>query len=244
LPVIKSSQITLPPPPPPSLFDVDFIANGQILEGSGLAESIVTTDSQNYLFNTEGQFETTAENVTVFMLPTNWSVLAPAIQSNSQVKLKIKLVEGLVNVKFLLRHNAANSSFYIQIFGASTPSLWYLTWLQPSVNGNGTGNPYFSFVNISNSLLSLVPDLYDKEHEWRFEHKLLYGDPSGYVETEVYCDDVLIHTQKFNYANTGAAQRLIGFNQDTGVNSAFSIRIGEIGTKLTSISVDEKPNTP
>jgi hypothetical protein len=35
-----------PPPPPPSLFDVDFIANGQILEGSGLAESTVTTNSQ------------------------------------------------------------------------------------------------------------------------------------------------------------------------------------------------------
>jgi len=72
----------------------------------------------------------------------------------------------------------------------------------------------------------------------------LYDDPAGYVETEVYCDDVIIHTHKFNYANTGAAQRLIGFNQDTGVNSAFSIRIGDIGTKLTSISIDEKPIAP
>jgi hypothetical protein len=218
---------------------VDFITNGQILEGSGLAESTVTTDSQNYLFNAEGQFETTAEYLHVFMLPTNWSALVPAIQSTSQVKLNIKLVDGPVNVKFLLRHGAPNSGFYIQIFGASTPSLWYLTWLQPGVNGNGNGNPYFSFVNIQNSLLSLVPDLYDKEHEWRFEHKLLYDDPDGYVEIEVYCDDVIIHTQKFNYANTGAEQRLIGFNQDTG--SAYNLRLGDIGTKLTSISIDEKP---
>jgi hypothetical protein len=175
------------------------------------------------------------------MLPTNWSALAPAIQSNSQVKLKITLITGPVNVKFLLRHGAANSGFYIQFFGASTPSLWYLTWLQPSVNGNGTGTPYFFFVNIANNLLSLVPDLYDKEHEWRFEHKLLYDDPDGYVEAEVYCDDVLIHTEKFNYANTGAEHRLIGFNFDASGNGPFTIKIGDIGTKLTSISIDEKP---
>jgi hypothetical protein len=239
--IMNEKPLTLtPPPPPPSLFDVDFIANGQILEGSGLAESTVTTDSQNYLFNAEGQFETTAEYLYVHMLPTNWSALIPAIQSSSQVKLNITLPDGPDSVKFRLKHNGSNSGFYIQIFGDSTsPSLWYLARLQKGVNGNGTGAPYFFFVDLDDSLLSLVPDLYDKEHEWRFEHKLLYDDPDGYVEAEVYCDDVLIHTEKFNYANTGAEQRLIGFNQDT--SGPFSLWLGDIGTKLTSISIDEKP---
>ena len=119
----------------------------------------------------------------------------------------------------------------------------YLGWILKGVNGNGTSNnQYFFFVDIRNNLLSLVPDLYDKEHEWRFEHKLLYDNPDGYVEAEIYCDDVLIHTEKFNYANTGAEQRLIGFNFDGGnANAPFSLRFGDIGTKLTSISIDEKP---
>ena len=67
----------------------------------------------------------------------------------------------------------------------------------------------------------------------------MYDDPDGYVEIEVYCDDVIIHTQKFNYANTGAEQRLIGFNQDA--SSTYNLRLGDIGIKLTSISIDEKP---
>jgi hypothetical protein len=233
---------TPPTPPPPSLFDVDFIANGQILEGSGLAESVVTVQSQNYLFNAEGQFETTAEYLHVFMLPTNWSALVPAIQSSSQVKLKITLPDGPISSKFILQHNATYSGFKVTIGGDSTSSrLTYLSWIRKSVNGNGTSNnQYFHNVDIIN-ILSLVPDLYDKEHEWRFEHKLLYDDPDGYVEAEIYCDDVLIHTEKFNYANTGAEQRLIGFNFDTSGNGPFMIRMGEIGTKLTSISIDEKP---
>jgi hypothetical protein len=230
----------LQPVGPPSLFDLDFITNGQVLKGSGLAESIITTDSPNYLFNASGQFQTTGENVNISMKPTNWDALVPAIQSTSQVKLRITLVTGPVNVKFLLRHNAQNCGFYIQIFGASDPTLWYLTRLQPGVNGNGTGAPYFYFVQIP-GLISLVPSLYDQEHEWKFEHKLLYGDPDGYVETQVFCDNALINTQKFNYANTGAAQRLIGFNQDTSADSVFSFRLGDIGTKLAFISVDEKP---
>jgi hypothetical protein len=232
-----------PPPPTPSLFDVDFSANGQILEGSGLAESVVTTDSQNYFFNAEGQFETTAEYLYVYMTPTNWSALIPVIQSTSQVKLKITLPDGPISSKIILQHNAQYSLFNIRINGNSTSaSLSYLGWILKGVNGNGTSNnQYFFFVNISN-LLSLVPDLYDKEHEWRFEHKLLYDDPDGYVEAEVYCDDILIHTEKFNYANTGAEQRLIGFNFDGGnANAPFSLRFGDIGTKLTSISIDEKP---
>jgi hypothetical protein len=224
---------------------VDFIANGQILEGSGLSESVVTTDSQNYLFNAEGQFETTAEYLYIYMLPTDWSALIPAIQSSSQVKLKITLPDGPKPSKIILQHNATYSGFQIRISGNSTSSsLWYLSWIVKGVNGNGTSNnQQFFFVNISN-ILSLVPDLYDKKHEWRFEHKLLYDDPDGYVEAEIYCDDVLIHTEKFNYANTGAEQRLIGFNFDTSGNGPFSIRLGDIGTKLASISIDEKPITP
>jgi hypothetical protein len=235
------TSIPPPTPPPPSLFDVDFIANGQILEGSGLAESVVTVESQNYLFNAEGQFETTAEYLHVFMLPTNWSALVPAIQSSSQVKLKITLPDGPMSSKIILQHNATYSGFQIRINGNSaSASLWYFSWINKSVNGNGTSSNFFHNINISN-LLSLVPDFYDKEHEWRFEHKLLYDDPDGYVEAEVYCDDVLIHTEKFNYANTGAEQRLIGFNFDTSTNGPFVIRMGDIGTKLTSISIDEKP---
>ena len=62
------------------------------------------------------------------------------------------------------------------------------------------------------------------------------------LKQEIYCDDILIHTEKFNYANTGAEQRLIGFNFDGGnANAPFSLRFGDIGTKLTSISIDEKP---
>jgi hypothetical protein len=90
-------------------------------------------------------------------------------------------------------------------------------------------------------MMSIVPDLFDVEHEWRFEHKNLTGDPDGYVEQEIYCDDVLLKREKSNSSFTGEAQKAIGFNQGTGPDNLFSIRLGQIGTRVSHIIINEKP---
>jgi len=93
---------------------------------------------------------------------------------------------------------------------------------------------------ISN-IISLVPNLFDVEHEWRFEHKILIGDPDGYAEEEVYCDDVLLKRQKFNNTTTGEAQKAIGFNQGSGADNRYNLFLGNTGTKVSHIIINEKP---
>jgi hypothetical protein len=110
--------------------------------------------------------------------------------------------------------------------------------LQDTLN-NGDQS-YYAFTLIPD-LMSILPDLFDVEHEWRFEHKILTGDPDGYAETEIYCDDVLLKREKINFSGTGSAQKLIGFNQGTGPDSIYSLRLGNIGTKVSYFIMNEKP---
>ena len=107
------------------------------------------------------------------------------------------------------------------------------------VNGNGAYS-YYTYFTITN-LIALVPNLFDVEHEWRFEYKKLIGDPNGYAEARIYCDDVLLKYQKINNATTGDAQRAIGFNQGSGVDNRYNLLLGETGTKVSYNIINEKP---
>jgi hypothetical protein len=220
---------------PLPLFDMNFIENGQSLQSSGQAKSVITVSSQNYTFNAEGQFETLEDNVTLLMKPTNWDALVPAIQSSSQIKIRMTIASGPVNVKFLLRDITDNSGFYCRIHGANF--LWFFLQVVSLENGN-TGQGYYFFLTLT---LSMIPNLYDVEHEWRFEHKNLTGDPDGYVEAEVYCDDVLLTREKFNNTNIGEAQKAIGYNQNTDPNNSFSLLLGNTGSKVSYVTINEKP---
>jgi hypothetical protein len=71
--------------------------------------------------------------------------------------------------------------------------------------------------------------------------KKLIGDPDGYAEARIYCDDVLLTYQKINNTTTGAEQRAIGFNQGSGVNNRYNLILGETGTKVSHIIINEKP---
>jgi hypothetical protein len=46
---------------------MNFIENGQSLQSSSQAESVITVSSQRYTFNAEGQFETLGDNLTLLM---------------------------------------------------------------------------------------------------------------------------------------------------------------------------------
>jgi hypothetical protein len=110
----------------------------------------------------------------------------------------------------------------------------------PSDNG---GFSYYAFTEILD-VMSIVPNLFDVEHEWRFEHKNLTGDPDGYAETEIYCDDVLLKNEKINISSTSSTQKAIGFNQGTGPDNIYSLRLGCIGSRVSYFIINEKLQTP
>jgi hypothetical protein len=134
----------------------------------------------------------------------------------------------------------ARSGPNIRLFGSNeNPELRFLLMQERGVNGNGAYS-YYIYMAIYN-IISLVPNLFDVEHEWRFEHKILTGDPDGYTESEIYCDDVLLKSQKFNNASTGEAQRAIGFNQETEYDHKYNLLLGNTGTKVSYVTINEKP---
>jgi hypothetical protein len=224
-----------------SLLEVNFLKNSQIrFQSLGKAESTVTTSSQSFTFNADNQFVTTASNVYLYIKPSKWETLVPAIQASSQLKMKLFIPSGSDFWKFFLRDVVSNSGFFIRLTGVSPDIELRYTLLQdPGDNGN-SGQSYYAYTVIPD-VMSIVPNLFDVEHEWRFEHKNLSGDPDGHVETEIYCDNVLLKREKINYSNTGEAQKAIGFNQETGPDSIYSIQLGQIGTKVSHFIINEKP---
>jgi hypothetical protein len=225
---------------PLPLFEMNFIENGQSLQSSGQAESVITVSSQSFNFNADNQFVTLSDDVSIIMKPKNWDALVPAIQASLQIKLKLFLPSGPVVNKFWLTDAVNRSGPNIRLFGSNTNSeLRYLLMQERNVNGNGAYS-YYTYLSIVN-IISLVPNLFDVEHEWRFEHKILIGDPDGYTEAEVYCDDVLLKREKFNNASTGEAQRAIGFNQGSGPDNRYNLLLGNTGTKVSYVTINEKP---
>jgi hypothetical protein len=222
-----------------SLVEVNFLKNSQSrFQSLGLANSVVTTSSQSFNFNADNQFVTIASNVYLYIKPSNWSVLVPAIQASSQVKFKLFIPSGTDQWKFLIGDYFVNSGFYIRLIGNSpNTNLEFLLIQDASANG---GRSNYAQTMIPN-IISIVPDLFDVEHEWKFEHKNLTGDPDGYVEQEIYCDGVLLKREKSNFPETSSSQKLIGFNQGTGPDNLFSIRLGQIGTRVSHIIINEKP---
>jgi hypothetical protein len=222
-----------------SLLEVDFLQNAQNrFQSLGLANSVVTTSSQSFTFNADNQFVTIASNVYLNIKPSNWSALVPAIQASSQIKFKLFIPSGTDLWKFLIGDYFVDSGFYIRLYGNSpNTNLEFLLMHDASANGGRSNYAQTVILNI----MSIVPDLFDVEHEWRFEHKNLTGDPDGYVEQEIYCDDVLLKRAKSNFPETTSAQKAIGFNQGTGPDNLFSIRLGQVGTRVSYITINEKP---
>jgi hypothetical protein len=180
------------------------------------------------------------------MRPTIWGALIPAIQSSLQVKVRMTLAYGERTNKFLLQDMHTNtgwlsqyqSGMYCRIyepFNDGSPLLWFYLFIINGQFGN-TSNQYFNF-----QMPLTVPNLYDVEHEWRFEHTNLTGDPNGYAEAQIYCDGVLIGGQKFNNTNVGAMQKQIGFNQGYGNSNRYGLFLGNYGSKLSFITINRKP---
>jgi hypothetical protein len=229
----------LPPPPPLSLLEVDFLQNAQNrFQSLGLANSVVTTSSQSFTFNSDNQFVTTSSHEYLYIKPSKWSVLVPTIQASSQLKMKLFLPSGPEVIKLFLRDVLVDSGFFIRMSG-TIPNIELRFYLLQDPGDNG-GQSYYAFTEITD-LMSIVPNLFDVEHEWRFEHKILTGDPDGYAETEIYCDDVLLKREKINLSGTSSIQKAIGFNQRTGPNNSFSLRLGNIGTRVSHFIINEKP---
>jgi hypothetical protein len=228
-----------PPPPPPtlSLLELNFLENppSNRFQPLGQADSIVSQSSGNFEFNADNHFVTTANNVAIYMQPTNWSALVPAIQSSMQIKVKMTLASGTENNKFVFRDMMNGSGMYCRLHH-STNLLWFYLLVESGVNGNTTNHYYFLSLT-----LSMIPDLYDVPHEWRFEHRNLNDDPDGYAEAQIYCDDVLLVTQKFNNSNIGAEQQLIGFHQGTGYSNRYGLILGNSGSKLEYVKINVKP---
>jgi len=224
-----------------SLLEVNFLKNSQSrFQSLGLANSVVTTSSQSFNFNADNQFVTTASNVYLYIKPSNWSALVPAIQASLQLKMKLFIPSGTDFWKFFLRDVALKSGPYIQLTGVIPDIELEFTLRQNNGDNGNSGHPYYART-IMNDVMSVVPDLFDVEHEWRFEHKNLTGDPDGYVEQEIYLDDVLIHSAKYNSLLTGEAQKLIGYNQETGADSEFHLQLGQVGTRVSYFIMNEKP---
>jgi hypothetical protein len=244
---IKELFISPHIPKMPSLLEVDFLQNSQIrFQSLGLADSVVTTSSQSFNFNTDNQFVTLSNDVSIIITPTNWNALVPVTQASLQIKLKLFLPLGPAVSKFWLTDPGltdagnARSGPNIRLFGSNeNPELRFLLMQERGVNGNGAYS-YYIYMAISN-IISLVPNLFGVEHEWRFEHKILTGDPDGYTESEIYCDDVLLKSQKFNNASTGEAQRAIGFNQGSRPDNRYNLLLGNTGSKVSYVTINEKP---
>jgi hypothetical protein len=160
--------------------------------------------------------------------------------------LKLFLPSGPAVDKFWLTDTGLTDAGYnrsgpnIRLFGSNAnPELRYLLMQERNVNDNGNYSyyMYFTIVNI----ISLVPNLFDVEHEWRFEYKKIIGDPAGYAEAEVYCDDVLLKSEKINSNATGEAQRAIGFNQGSDPDNRYNLYLGNTRTKVSHIIINEKP---
>jgi hypothetical protein len=146
------------------------------------------------------------------------------MQSFSQLKMKLFIPSGSDYWKLFLRDVVGNSGFYIRLIGVIPDiELEFILFQDPGDNGN-SGQPYYARTEIPD-VMSIVPNLFDVEHECRFEHKILTGDPHGYVEQEIYCDDVLIHRAKSNSQYTGEAQKAIGFTQEIGPDSIYSLQL-------------------
>jgi len=222
-----------------SLLEVNFLRT-QSLQSLGLAESVVTTLYSNFTFNANNQFVTTASNEYLYIKPSNWSALVPAIQASLQLKMKLFIPSGTDFYKFFLRDVALKSGPYIQLTGVIPNIELEFTLRQNNGDNGNSGHPYYA-KTIMNDVMSVVPDLFDVEHEWRFEHKILTGDPDGYVKQEIYLDDVLIHSAKYNSLLTGEAQKLIGYNQETGADSEFHLQLGQVGTRVSYFIMNEKP---
>jgi hypothetical protein len=74
----------------PSLLEVNFLQNAQNrFQSLGLAKSVVTTSSSSFTFNADNQFVTTNSNEYLYIKPSNWSALVPAIQASLQLKMKL-----------------------------------------------------------------------------------------------------------------------------------------------------------
>jgi hypothetical protein len=235
---ITINEKPLPPPPQLSLLDVNFLKNSQSLQSSGLAKSVVTTSAQPPTFNAANQFVTTSSYEYLYIKPSRWSALVPAIQASSQLKMKLFLPSGPEVQKLFLRDEVVGSGFFIRMSGKA-PTIELRFYLLQMDTSNG-GQSYYVFTLIPD-LMSIVANLFDVEHEWRFEHKNLTGDPDGYAETEIYCDDVLLKREKINFSGTSSAQKAIGFNQETGPDSIYSLRLGNIGSRVSYFIINEKP---
>jgi len=240
--LLEIKELFISPAIPNLLFKVDFLQNSQNrFQSLGLSQSAVTVSSQSFNFNTDNQFVTLNNDVSIIIKPTNWNALVPVIQASLQIKLKLFLPLGPAVNKFSLT-DAGNvySGPNIRLFGSNAnPELRFLLMQERGVNGNGAYS-YYMYMAISN-IISLVPNLFDVEHEWRFEHKILNGDPDGFTESQIYCDDVLLKSQKFNNASTGEAQRAIGFNQGSGPDNRYNLLLGNTGTKVSYVTINEKP---
>jgi hypothetical protein len=230
------------PPPPLSLLEVNFLRNAQNapnrFQSFGIADSVVTTSSQSPTFNAENQFVTTSTYEYLYINPSIWSALVPSIQASLQLKMKLFLPSGPENQQLLLRDVVVGSGFLIRMSG-TIPNIELHFYLLQMDTPN-EGQPYYAFTLIPD-LMSVVPNLFDVEHEWRFEHKNLVGDPDGYVEQEIYCDDVLLKREKINFTGTSSAQKAIGFNQGTAPENYFSLRLGSIGSRVSYFIMNEKP---
>jgi hypothetical protein len=152
--------------------------------------------------------------------------------------MKLFLPSGPEVQKFFLRDVLVGSGFFIRMSkNVSNIELRFYLLQMDTPNG---GQSYYVFTLIPD-VISIVPNLFDVEHEWRFEHKNLVGDPDGYAETEIYCDDVLLKREKINLTGTSSAQKAIGFNQETGPDNYFSLRLGNIGSRVSYFIINEKP---
>jgi hypothetical protein len=238
--IINEKPLLLPPPP--TLLEVDFLQNSQNrFQSLGLADSVVTTSSQSFNFNADNQLVTLSDGFFITIKPSNWGALVPAIQNSFQLKLKLFLPLGDAIYMFQLEDAGdLYSGPSIRLFGSYTsPELRCLLKQERSVNGNGNYS-YYLYMSITN-IISLVPNLFNVEHEWRFESKKLIGDPDGYAEAGIYCDDVLLKREKINNVTTGTEQRAIGFNQGTGVGNRYNLLLGKSGTKVSHIIINGEP---
>jgi hypothetical protein len=123
----------------------------------GLAESFVTTSSQSFTFNADNQFVTIGSNVSLYIKPSNWPGLVPAIQASSQIKLKIFLPSGPEFIKFLLRDMVADSGFFITLNGTSPNILLRFLLLQDTSSNGNFGQAFYTFTEITDLLSVRFP---------------------------------------------------------------------------------------